>query len=116
VQFFDWQAASRIEFDDGTVLTQCDQCRQIYSERNPPQEPPCQSCFVCLMEENRDASKIYIESRGQVITGGLGQILDINILAVTKLMDLYGIKNQIETLRKVRKAFYHFLPRTKETD
>ncbi len=110
----DSQAASRIELENGTVLTQCDQCRQMYAERIPPGIPPCESCWVELNEENRDVGKIYLEARGQVITAGMGEIVDINILAVMKLMDLYGVKNQLDCLRRIRKTFHHFLSKSKE--
>lgn len=105
----DSQVASRIVLNDGTVLTKCDQCRQMYAERKPPGMSPCESCRVELREENREAARIYMETRGQVITAGMGDVVDINILAVTKLMDLYGIKNQVEMLNKIRKTFHHFL-------
>ena len=110
----DSQTASRIELGDGTILTKCDQCRQMYAERIPPSLPPCESCWIELKEENKDIARIYLEVRGQVITAGMGEIIDINILAVTKLMDLYGIKNQIECLKRIRSTFHHFLPKTKE--
>ena len=105
----DSQAASRIVLEDGRILTACDQCRQMYAERNPPGTPPCESCRIELKEENRDVAKIYLEVRGQIITAGMGEVVDINILAVTKLMDLYGIKNQLECLKRIRSIFHHFL-------
>ena len=116
MQFVDSQAASRIELNDGTVLTKCDQCRQMYAERRPPGEPPCESCRVELKEENKDIARVYMEARGQVITAGMGDVVDINILAVTKLMDLYGIKNQVEVLSKVRKTFHHFLSKGNKSE
>lgn len=110
----DSQAASRIVLDDGTVLTKCDQCRQMYAERKPPGTPPCESCRVELKEENREVARIYMETRGQVITAGMGDVVDINILAVMKLMDLYAVKNPVEVLSRIRKTFYHFLSETKK--
>lgn len=114
MQFIDSQVASRIEFDDGTVLTKCDQCRQMYAERIPPGIPPCESCWIELREENKDIARIYLEVRDQVITAGMGEVVDINILAVIKLMDLYGIKNQLECLKKIRRTFHHFLSEVKK--
>lgn len=43
--------------------------------------------------------------RSQVLTAGMGDIIDINILAVCKVMDIHGIRNQKQCLEKVRKMF-----------
>ena len=46
------EASSLIVDDDGVVIsTRCDQCRVMYSERNPPGEPPCSECWVDVMLE-----------------------------------------------------------------
>ena len=94
---------------NGTVLTKCDQCRAMYAERNPPQEPPCETCIVDLLPENRSAAEIYMICRNQVIVAGMGQILDISIPAIKIVMDLYNIQDQKKCLNKVRAVFYHFL-------
>lgn len=110
VEFSDEQARSRITYDDGTVSTKCDQCRATYAERNPPQEPPCETCWVDLMPENRQAAEVYMINRSQYITAGMGQPVDINNLAIFGTMDRYpgGIKNQWKCLQKVRAVFHHF--------
>ena len=105
MQFADDQAASRLVFDDGRVLTKCDQCRQIYAERTPPGSPPCESCRVELKEENEDAARIFQVSRNQVIAVG-EQVVDIDIKAVKIVMDLYGVKDQRTCLQRVR-ALWH---------
>lgn len=49
-------------------------------------------------------------TRRQVVTSGIdGRILDISIPAVKIAMDLYGIKNQLDCLNRVRKLFHRFL-------
>ena len=55
-----------------------------------------------------------MDARGQVITAGMGEVIDINILAVTKVMDLYEIKDQLKCLRRVRNAFHHILSEQKD--
>jgi hypothetical protein len=59
-----------------------------------------------LLPVNRDAVRIWEESRTQVIVGMAG-IVDINILAVTALMDIYpgGIRNKWDCLQRVRILF-----------
>jgi len=112
IEFSDDQARSRQVLSDGTVFTKCDQCRQAYSERNPPEEPPCDTCWVDLMPENRQAAEVYLTTRNQFITAGMGQVIDISIPAVKIVMDLYpgGITDQWKCLSKVRTAFNRFKP------
>lgn len=43
--------------------------------------------------------------RGQLITAGMGDIIDINLLAIKTAMDIEGIQNQKNCLRKVQKLF-----------
>lgn len=77
MEFADEQASSRVVLEEGTpnerVLTKCDQCREMWRERNArgvEGEPNCGECWVDLMEENRDAAHIYQLCRRQVITAG----------------------------------------------
>jgi hypothetical protein len=66
------------------------------------------------MEENQDAGTVYIMCRNQVITAGMGEIVDINLQTVKTVMDLYGVKNQRECMEKVSKTFRHFLNKERE--
>jgi hypothetical protein len=115
MEFANDQASSRITLDDGTVLSKCDQCRQMYSERNPPQEPPCETCFVDLDKSNEDAARIYRMVQGQVITAG-EQIVDLNYQSVKMVMDLYGIKDQRRCFEKVVRTFNFFLSEQRKKD
>lgn len=83
----------------------------MYAKR-PNEEPPCITCRVDLMHENKQAAEIYMISRGQIITAGMGQPIDISIPAIKIVMDLYpgGISDQWKCLNKVRAAFHHFKP------
>lgn len=51
-------------------------------------------------------------TRGQFITAGMGQVIDISIPAIKIIMDLFpgGISDQWSCLSKVRAAFHHFKP------
>jgi hypothetical protein len=88
----------------------------MYSERNPPDEPPCDTCRVELKEENEDAAHIFNLVRGQVITRFNGQtdmIIGINHLAVWAAIDAYRVKDRTGCFEKVLNTFYHFLNQEK---
>lgn len=99
-------------------MTKCDQCRGAYAERNPPEEPPCETCYVDLMPENRAAADIYMLSKNQIITAGMGQPIDINNQAIFGAMDRYPylIRDQWSCLLKVRSVFHHFLGQGKKNE
>jgi len=103
------EASSRIVLDDGTILTRCDQCRQMYSERKPPGEPPCDTCRVELRQENADAARIFGIVRGQILTrfnGEVDVIIGLNHLAIWAAIDEYRIKDRIGTFEKVIWLFH----------
>jgi hypothetical protein len=52
-------------------------------------------------------------TRGQVITAGMGQIIDISLPAVKIAMDMCGVIDQKRCLKKVTRTFYHFLKKDK---
>jgi len=83
----------------------------MYAKR-PNEEPPCETCRVDLLLENKQAAEVYMVTRSQFITAGMGQVIDISIPAVKIIMDLYpgGISDQWKCLSKVRAAFHHFKP------
>lgn len=101
-------AVSSIELDDGRVLTKCDQCRQMYAERKPPETPPCGSCRVELREANEEAALVYSMTRRQYVTAENGRIVDISIPAVKIAMDLFGVVDQKDCLVKVIRLFHYF--------
>lgn len=81
----------------------------MYHKRNPPQEPPCDTCMVDLMKENHDTINIFNRVRGQVITQGPDNMAtDLNYQAIMAVMDLYGIKDKKGTFERVVKTFHHF--------
>jgi hypothetical protein len=106
MEFSDSQASSRLVMADGTVLTKCDQCRPYYAEKEPPETPPCESCRVDLRRENEDAARIFQMVRGQVVTAGNGQVIDINHMAVWAAIDAYGVRDRTGTFEKVCTLFH----------
>jgi hypothetical protein len=53
------------------------------------------------MRINDDALAMYRFCSGQLIIAPMGGAIDINILAVKAVMDLYGIKEQTDCLERV---------------
>ena len=96
------EAASQIVEDGVVVSTRCDQCRLMYGERNPPQEPPCETCWVDVMPENIDALRIFNMVQNQFIMA-MGGPIAINQTAIHPLMELYGIKDKKRCFEKVLK-------------
>ncbi len=87
----------------------------MYKERHPPTEPPCETCRVELMEDNREAAQLYMLCKRQVITAGeTNEIIDLNYITVKTMMDLYGVTNQKRVFESVLKVFYHFLSKERE--
>lgn len=66
------------------------------------------------MERNEDAAKVYIMTRRQVVTAGMGQAVDISIPAVKIAMELYGVKDQLDCLNMVRRVFHKMEERKDE--
>jgi len=64
---------------------------------------------VDLFEENEDAGEVYMATRRQYRTAEQGRVVDIDIVAVKTVMDLYGVSDQRECLERVRMLFHHFM-------
>lgn len=62
-----------------------------------------------LFEENEDAGEVYMATRRQYRTAEQGRVVDIDIVAVKTVMDLYGVRDQRECLGKVLMLFHHFM-------
>ena len=94
------EALSRVIVDGVVVSTRCDECCLFYSERTPPEEPPCEKCWVDIDPANMDALRIFNIVKSQFIMG-MGGPVDINHLAVHEAMSLYGIENRQQCFMKV---------------
>jgi hypothetical protein len=78
----------------------CNGCREIYQERKPPEEPPCETCKELPIKESEDAVRIFFLVRSQLIMGMNGPV-SINHQAIHEAMKLYKIKNRRECFEKV---------------
>lgn len=88
----------------------CETCRRVYELSGVPfQEDNCIDCWPELMPENVDAFKVWAIVSGQRILSGMGQTIDINQLAVWRIIDELKIKNRFECFLKVMQiARYSF--------
>jgi len=77
----------------------CSGCEVIHQRRGTT--PPCETCTPPLMEENVDAVTVYAAVQRQLIVSPMGEVLDINQLAVHEAMRLFGIQDQKDCFRKV---------------
>jgi len=94
-----------------TYAPNCEGCHNVYENRTPPEDPPCETCRVELMVENKEAAMVYQRVRGQVIVMSNGmetRVIDLNYPAIEFVMDLYKVKNRVECFEKVVRVFHHF--------
>ena len=87
-------------------LPVCPGCIDLYGKRDPPEDPPCEGCREILAEENADAGMIYHVVKRQVRTAGMtGEIVDLDHVALSAVMDIYGVKDRRDVFEKVTRAF-----------
>lgn len=80
----------------------CETCRNVYELSGVPfPEDNCIDCWPELMPENVEAFKVWSIVSGQRITSGMGQTIDINQVAVWRIIDELRIKNRFECFLKV---------------
>lgn len=89
----------------------CEVCRATFAGMAPPREPACDNCKPVLLSGNQEAVDVYLMSRGQVITAGMGSVVDISFPAVKVAMDLLGVKDQLGCFKKVHHLFHEFKPK-----
>lgn len=94
------EALSQVVVDGVVVSTRCDECRLLYSEKTPPEDPPCEECWVDTNPANIDALRIFNIVQNQFIMGMNGPV-DINHLAIYSAMELYKIENRQKCFGKV---------------
>ena len=116
MQFVDDQAASRVILDNGTVITKCDQCKEMWRERNErgiEGEPDCVNCRVDLLPINNYAAEIYQKVRSQVklyFNGQSMRELDIEHSAIWSAIDHFPhrIKNSWEVFERILHTYHYF--------
>lgn len=66
-----------------------------------------------LDECNRAVAQIWLLTRGQIITAGMGEVVDINHLAlwkdIEKFKEAYEIENEVDCFQRVIDIFHYFL-------
>lgn len=74
----------------------------MYEKRNPPEQPPCATCRVDPLEENKEAINIFFMVRDQYIMSEGGPVT-INHLAIHEAIRLVGIrdKNKLQCFQKI---------------
>jgi hypothetical protein len=60
------------------------------------------------MPENREALRIWPIVQGQVIVGGMGEIVGLNHLSVWKDIDRFGVEGPLACFKKILVLFRHF--------
>jgi len=106
------------------VLTRCDQCRTMHSERIPPTTPICElgnPCRVELMVENREAATIFQMVRGQCETRWNGEQdieIDLHHPSLWKAIEKYpgGIKDEWGTFQKVSRAWHESQQKKRDSE
>ena len=115
MEFSDLEASSRVELEDGRILTRCDQCRDMWRERNErgvEGEPPCDGCKTELLPENAEAARVFNKCRRQIITFFNGEVdkeIDLNYVALDVVMNWVGVKDKRDVSEKVLRVYHHFL-------
>lgn len=81
--------------------------------RNPPEEPPCETCRVELLEENAEAAKIYLTVQGQVRTVG-DTVIDLDHVALWQAIDRYEVKKPLRVFELINRTFHYFLSKDRD--
>ena len=84
----------------------CEGCAFIWNEKG--EDPPCDRCRPRLFPENEDPARVWEKVQNQVIIT-MGEVVDINHVAVKTVMDIYNVKNQRQCFEAVLDLFYVFL-------
>jgi len=78
----------------------CGKCRKQYQRRNPPEDPPCKTCYIEPLPENEEAIRIFPIVKNQFIMGMNGPISFLQP-AIHSAMDIYDIKNKQQCFEKL---------------
>lgn len=85
----------------------------MHERREPSEEPPCDTCRVDPMPENREALVVFMIVRNQLIMGPMSPI-DINHLAIYPQMEIRKINNRRQCFDKVLHLARWYLERIRE--
>jgi hypothetical protein len=85
----------------------CRACKITHERRG--ETAPCATCIPPLMPENEQPIKVYLMVRNQVITVGMGQVVDLHFPSVKMIMDLFAVADQRVCFEKVTFLFHEWL-------
>lgn len=91
----------------------CPGCQEMYSRREPEQEPPCETCKTELLRENEEAAAVFSVVRHQVIVVH-SVVVDVNHLAVDAAMKRMNVKDERKCFHRVTKLFHSLLADKKQ--
>jgi hypothetical protein len=85
----------------------------MYESRNPPEQPPCDTCRVDPVSDNADALKVFFMVQDQYIFVE-GNPIAINHLAIHEAMRLLKIKNRLKCFNNVCRLSSWWINQIKE--
>ena len=85
----------------------------MYANRNPLEQPPCETCRVDPVEENKEAINIFFMCRDQYIMTEGGPVA-INHLAIHEAMRLLKVKDRLKCFNKVCRLANWWIDRVRE--
>jgi hypothetical protein len=93
----------------------CPGCKNMYKNRNPPEEPPCDTCRVIPDQENRAAIKVFFMEQDQYIMCEGGPVAH-NHMAFYEGMKLCGVKakDRLKCYGKLRALSAWWLERQRD--
>jgi hypothetical protein len=62
-----------------------------------------------LLPENEEIIQVYVTVRNQVVTAGMGEVVDIHFPSLQWVMDLYEVVDQKRCFEKVLHIFHEKL-------
>lgn len=90
----------------------CEVCKRLKGDKFDSND--CKDCLPELMDENKDAARVYLLCRDQAIMAPMGGPVALNHMAVHEAMRLYEVEDRRGCFEKVLKVFQHFLEKSRE--
>lgn len=94
---------------DERELLSCEACKHMHTMRE--EIPPCESCMPPLLPENEPVVNVYSLVRNQVVTAGMGEVVDLNFTSLKTVMDMLEVSDQRRCFEKVLRIFHEKLQR-----
>lgn len=97
------------------VKPSCDDCRA--TKKLFGRTPPCEKCLPPVLPGNREAFAVWEYCSGQVITAGMGEVLDISFPAVRIAIEELGMRDSRElflSVVEIARAYYGAIRRKQQ--